>query len=62
MSARARQFEIQVDRHRLRIERNDTTGEFHYYVDNREVAINTYLAITQAFMDKTTRRLTGIDS
>jgi hypothetical protein len=43
--------EIVLDRTRLRVERDRTTGEHAYFVNDQRRDVNAYLAVTQAHQD-----------
>jgi hypothetical protein len=53
---RATMHEIVVGNTRLRVERDCTTGEHSYFVNDQPRDVNAYLAVTQAHLNHKTER------
>ena len=50
--ARPTVHEIVVGSTRLRVERDDATGEHAYFIDDHRCDVNAYLAVTQAHLNR----------
>ena len=48
--ARTPVHEIVVGNSRLRVERDDATGEHLYFINDQPCGVNAYLAVTQAHL------------